>query len=106
MKPLLTWLPLAFGLIFSGAAALPAGDKAEPNVLTVIDQDGKEHTPKNWKFVAGTRKLTWLAPAAEKEPAKGKKATAAGPEALSVSEGEYPLKKRVLTFVPVDSVRS
>jgi hypothetical protein len=106
MKSCWIWLPLAGALIAAGAAALPAAGADEANVLTVIDKDGKEHKPKNWKLVAGTRKLSWLAAATEKEPAKGKKAVPAGPEVFVVSEGEYPLKKRVLTFVPVDSVRS
>jgi hypothetical protein len=99
------WLSLTGALFIACCGALPAGDQAETNVLTVTDKDGKEHKPKNWKFVTGTRKLSWLAPA-DTEPAKGKKAATGGPEVFVVSEGEYPLKKRVLTFVPVDSVRS
>jgi hypothetical protein len=98
-------LSLAGALFLACCGTAPAGDKGDANVLTVIDKDGKEHKLKTWKFVTGTRKLSWLAPA-DKEPAKGKKAPAAGPEVFVVSEGEYPLKKRVLTFIPVESVRS
>jgi hypothetical protein len=87
------------------ALAGDKGDKDDMNVLTVIDSSGKEHKLKNWKFVTGTRKLSWLAPA-DKEPPKGKKAALAGPEVFIISEGEYFYVKRVLTFVPVESVRS
>ena len=61
----LFWGSLFAGVLFLACCGeVPAGDKNEPSVLTVIDKDGKEHKPKNWKFVTGTRKLAWLAPAA------------------------------------------
>jgi hypothetical protein len=89
------------------AAPALAGEKTEPGELIVVDQEGKEHKLKDWKFTSGTRKLSWLAPAGDKEPAKGKKPAPAGPEAFVVSEGELPpLKTRVLTFVPLTSIRS
>src|SRR5262245_10052244 len=66
---------------------------ADPGTLLVIDQAGKEHKLKAWKFSTGTRHLSWLAPAPPredkekddnkqkgKEPAKAK--AAVGPEAL------------------------
>src|ERR1700738_5097195 len=67
---------------------------AAPGTLVVIDAAGKEQKLKTWIYVAGTRRLAWLAPA-EKEPEtkdkdkpdkdkpdKEKPAKPAGPEAL------------------------
>ena len=97
--------PLAAAVLFACPLLAPAGEKGDTNVLTVIDRDSKEHKLKDWRFVTGTRKLSWLAPA-DKEPVKGRKSPPAGPEVFVVSEGEYFYKKRVLTFVPIESVRS
>jgi hypothetical protein len=103
----LTWILLTCGLITLPAAARPVGEKTEANELIVIDQNGKEYKPKTWKIIEGTRRLSWLGPAADKDTAKGKKPGPAGPEALVFTEGDkQPHVKRVLTWVPVESLRS
>src|SRR5438128_1962228 len=99
MKRCLTLMLAASGLLVADRVRLPAGEKGEPNTLIVTDANGKEHKLKTWKFTAGTRHLPWLA-------ADGKDKNA-GPEMLEFSEGKgAPLKKRVLTYVPVSSIRS
>src|SRR5687767_13811827 len=50
--------------------AAPADEKpAAPPTgsLVIVDARGKEQTIKGWKFLQGTRRLSWLAPA-PKEP--------------------------------------
>src|SRR5262245_13867568 len=100
-------LPLASALLLAVGAA-PAGEKAGPDnqgTLVVIDANGKELKVKNWKLTKGTKHLSWLAPADEGKD-KGKKQPPAGPEALEFVEGKLPpLKKGVLTYVPLTSVR-
>jgi hypothetical protein len=92
-----------------GAAA--GGDKTETNLLTIVDATGKEHKLKTWKFTAGTKPLSWLAPAPALDKDKkgdGKKVTTpAAAEALEFSEGKVaPLRRRVLSYLPVASIRS
>ena len=71
-------------------------DKAKP-VLTVIDNNGKEHKLSSWTFTEGTKTLPWLA---DKQHPKGV-------EVLEFSEGKgVPLKTRVLTWVPLKHIRS
>src|SRR5262249_27615199 len=98
MKRCLTLLLLASGILVADRT-LPAGEKGEPNTLIVTDANGKEHKLKTWKFTAGTRHLPCVS-------ADGKD-TSAGREMLEFSEGKgAPLKKRVLTYLPVASIRS
>ena len=91
---------------------------AEPGTLIVIDGAGKEHKLKTWKFTAGLRHLSWLAPAAapEKAPADKEKdakpapkarPTPTGPEALVVREDNSTLwANGILTLVPLDRLRA
>jgi hypothetical protein len=98
-------LVLAVAGVVVGAGPVPAGDKG--NVLIVVDANGKEHQVKDWKFTKGTRHLSWLAPDAPEDKGKGKNQLPAGPEALEFVEGKgAPLKKGVLTYVPLASIRS
>ncbi len=95
---------------------------AEPGTLLLIDAAGKEQKLKAWKFTAGVRRLSWLAPenkvdnkpAKEKSADKGKTASkapvqpaAVGPEALVVrDELKIHFLAGVTTFVPLDHIRS
>src|SRR5262245_29818134 len=106
----------------AGVPGLPADDApkaAEPGTLTVVDGSGKEHKLKAWKFVTGTRRLTWLAPTPKEEPAPkegaGKKGPAparparpeAGPEALEFrDENSTSFVEGVLTLIPLDRLRA
>jgi hypothetical protein len=84
-------LLLAAGLLLAAPAARGTGDKNE-GTLTVVDAKGKEYKLKDWRFVDGTRNLNWLP---------------GNPEALEFYEGtSTPLKRSVLTYVPLTSVRS
>ncbi len=118
-------LPLAAGLAVCLLRADEPPKPAEPGTLVVIDGNGKEQKLKTWKFVQGTRHLSWLAPDApekepgDKEPAKapparapkgGPKAPAkrpaVGPEALEFrDEHSTTFIKGVLTFIPLDRLR-
>lgn len=96
-------------------AADDAPRSAEPGTLIVIDQAGKEHKLKAWKFTAGTRHLSWLAPAApaakddkSKDKVKEKAVKVpAGPEALEFrDEHSTTFAKGILTLVPLERIRS
>jgi hypothetical protein len=110
-----TWTILP-ALAALGAWAFAADETpkpAEPGTLVVLDTAGKEHKLKAWKFTAGTRRLGWLAPPAEKAPAgkstEGKrgKAAPAGPEALELrAELKIEYVEGVLTLIPLDRLRS
>jgi hypothetical protein len=93
---------------------------AEAGTLLVIDPAGKEQKLKTWTYVAGTRRLTWLAPA-EKEPeppkdkdappkdkpAKDKPKPPAGPEALEFrEESSTVFAEGILTLIPLDRLRA
>jgi hypothetical protein len=125
MLPRLTFAVLASGLwIWSLAAA--EGDKPAPTgPIVIIDSSGKEHKVKGWTFTAGTRRLSWLAPAApakenpEKEPAKedpkgkapvkapGRARPTTGPEALEFREENSTLwLEGIVTLVPLDHLRA
>src|SRR4051794_18351019 len=103
-KILMLCLGGAAVLLSAGRAPVAAGGKDKPAAqaeLIVVDANGKEHKLKTWKFPAGTRRLSWLAPAPaedndkdkDKKPEKGKKtktaqkAPAVGPEAIEFSAG-------------------
>src|SRR5262249_59558034 len=74
-------LPLLVAFLFSLLVALRlafAADQPAEGTLVVIDAAGKEQKLKAWKFVAGTRPLSWLGatPARDgddKEPDKNDK---------------------------------
>lgn len=110
MKHCMIWALVAGGVVLTGSAAVAQDGKT----LTVVDGSGKEHVLKSWKFAAGIKYLSWLAPAGaedkagDKEKVKGKKiGPQVGPEALEFTEGTTaPLKKRVLTYIPLANIRS
>jgi hypothetical protein len=98
--------------------AADAPPKAAEGVLIVIDSAGKEQQLKSWKFLAGTRHLSWLAPAAAEEkpgakdeaPRKGKGVVTprvpTGPETLELREdNSTTFKEGILTLVPLDRIR-
>jgi hypothetical protein len=105
-------LLLACGLAWAEAgprAAGKAGKKAG-GVLVVIDHAGKEVKLSAWKFLSGTRRLSWLAPAGKARAAKGEEAgedeAPAGPEALALrEENSTTFEKGILTLVPVTSLK-
>jgi hypothetical protein len=109
-----TWNPLtallAAGLAaVAGALASRADDPpkpAEPGTLVVIDAAGKEQKLKTWKFTAGTRRLSWLAPAADvkdKDKDKDKPQPPAVPEALEFrEENSTNFVAGILTFIPLE----
>ena len=51
------------------AFAADAPKKGADGALIVIDSAGKEQKLKAWKFLTGTRHLSWFAPAAPEEKA-------------------------------------
>jgi hypothetical protein len=107
------------GLLGAGVLALAVGRlpglaaQDGPNkgggVLVVIDNAGKEHKLKAWKFLDGTEHVSWLAPAdpADK-PAKKDEApkAATGPEALKLrEENSTTFRNGIVTFVLLDRIR-
>jgi hypothetical protein len=119
MTPRKTWqlLPAALAAVL-GAWAVAADEvpkPAEPGTLVVLDTSGKEQKLKAWKFTAGTRRLGWLAPAADKAPEKApgegpraaRRKPPAGPEALELrAEMKIEYAEGALTLVPLDRLRS
>ena len=102
------------GLILAGADEAPR--PAEAGTLVIVDAGGKEHKVKTWKFITGTRRLGWLAPA-KAPPADdtGPKATkaerprpaAVGPEALVLRpEMKVHFAAGVVNLIPLDRLRS
>jgi hypothetical protein len=97
----------------------PDSKPADSGTLVVIDAAGKEQKLKAWKFVAGTRRLGWLAPPPAEEKPDPKKApkkdedeerpvkATVGPEALEVRpETEIKFVDGVLILVPLDRLAS
>ncbi len=107
-----TWLLLPAALAVWAVAADDKPKPAEPGTLVVLDAAGKEQKLKAWKFTTGTRRLGWLAPAAEKAPAGEKDAPPrrqppAGPEALELrAEMKIEYAEGALTLIPLDRLRS
>jgi hypothetical protein len=103
---------LAAALLGVGLCPVPAADPpASDGPLVVVDGNGKEHKIKAWKFVAGTRRLGWLAPQPQepREPKPDKPRTATGPEALELRDDaslDPPLIAGFVTLIPLDRVRS
>ncbi len=86
-------------------------DEPKPDAagaLVVVDAAGKEQKVTGWKFAAGTRRLSWLAPAAAPAPeAPAKPAAPAGPEALEFRDDDSTLYENgILTLIPLDRLRS
>jgi hypothetical protein len=79
--------------------------------LTLTDVNGKEHKVTDWKWLNGTRRLTWLAtdkdePDKEKGK-KGKQPAPVGPEAFVIRDDTaINFKTGVVTLIPVDRLRS
>jgi hypothetical protein len=109
---------LAAVLLWGAARAADAPKPAEGE-LVVVDAAGKEQKLKAWEFVAGTRRLSWLAPAAPakegagepkegEEPKERRRAKApAGPEALEFrEENSTDFSQGILTLIPLDRIRS
>jgi hypothetical protein len=99
MKGLLFGKVVGVLVLAAVCGILPAPVQAQApgaGALTVTDHSGKEHKLTSWQFVTGVRRLSWPA---EKS---------GGPvEVLEFSEGKgTPLKVRVLTLVPLESLRS
>jgi hypothetical protein len=98
-------------------AADDAPKPAEPGTLVVIDANGKEQKLKSWKFGFGTRRLTWLAPAAPKEDKEAPKDKAkpgekrvepAGPVALEFRDEKLstPFARGITYLIPLERIRS
>ncbi len=102
-------------LVLVCAAALAADPPPVATGLVIVDASGKEQKLKSWKFVAGTRHLGWLAPAApprdkdEKPGRPREKAQAAdtGPEAIEFrDEHSTTLRHGVLTLLLPQHLKS
>jgi hypothetical protein len=98
-------------LAVAGLVGLNRLNSAPPvqGPLVVVDGGGKEHKLKTWKFIAGTRPLAWLAPAAPPEDPTAKDAPPkpTGPEALAFREEHSTnFVDGIVTLVPLDRVRS
>jgi hypothetical protein len=115
MRRILVGLPAAGLVAVLSALATSAepAPPAPPGTLVIIDAAGKEQKLKTWKFVAGTRALSWLAPAAPPkeggdQPREGDKAPPpAGPEALAFrDENSTTFVDGVLTLIPLERVRT
>lgn len=102
-----------------GALGLLAAEPAPSGEMVLIDSAGKEQKLKAWKFAAGIRHLSWLAPPApaekkepEAEKPNGKKGRPVfrppvGPEALVFrQEKSTTWAAGILTFVPLDRLKS
>jgi hypothetical protein len=95
-------------------AALAADPPPAADGLTVVDANGKEQKLKSWKFVAGTRRLGWLAPAApakdkdkDEKPADKPQPADAGPEAVEFrDEHSTTLRNGVLTLLLPQHLKS
>jgi hypothetical protein len=91
---------LCFFVLASLADSLAGETAAE---LVVVDANGKDIKAKTWKFLSGTRHLSWL----DKGPVdkKGDK-TPRGPECLELREDRSTtLQDGILTLVPLTSVK-
>jgi hypothetical protein len=112
---LLTVLAAGLAALFLGRV-VGADDTPKPaeGTLVLIDAAGKEQKLKAWHFVAGTRHLSWLAPAAapkEGAPAPKERGPArrveTGPEALEFrAEDSTNFVDGVLTLIPVERLRA
>jgi hypothetical protein len=104
-------LTAAFLAALGGLASLPAADPPPPDgPLIVVDANGKEQKIKAWKFAAGTRTLSWLAPAGREDPKPPEKPKGpVGPEALEVRDSASlnpALVGGFVTLIPLERIRS
>jgi hypothetical protein len=107
-------LILIAALAVAAAADKPPERADGPGALVVIDSSGNVQKLKGWKFTAGTRHLSWLAPPPaaggrdEKDRApKARRPVAVGPEALEFREEDSTqFVEGVLTLVPLDRLRN
>jgi hypothetical protein len=129
MKSWKLFLPLPFLATVLLVAADPLPEPpppAEAGTLIVIDSTGKERKLKPWKIVSGTRALSWLAPAAPKDPPEKKddkentaprpglpkidgleKKGPAGPEALAFrEENSTDYQEGITTLILLDRIRT
>jgi len=106
-------------LILGCAAVVAADPPPAAPALVVVDAGGKEQKLKAWKFVAGTRRLGWLAPAAPARPKDEKPAdkpvgpddktppAEVGPEAIEFrDENSTTLKDGILTWLLPEHLRA
>jgi hypothetical protein len=126
MKPTMYCTMVGSMSLLAAVAALaaPADDsKKKPEAgLIIIDAKGKEHKLTSWQFIAGTRRLSWLAPAEpekkepDKEPKKegpGKQPArptpkAQGPQALVFRDDKSTATRDaegVTTLTPLEYIR-
>ncbi len=118
-----TWGVLLIGVAGYGLVGFSGPSAAEPEAakgpLIVINSGGKEQKLKTWKFVAGTRRLSWLAPAKDEKkdedkkdaaPKKGKAPAlkaAVGPEALVLrEENSTDFLEGIETLILLDTIRA
>jgi hypothetical protein len=94
--------PTLPALVLAGAAVV-AADPPASSGLVVVDAGGKEQKLKSWQFVAGTRRLGWLAPAAsprQAKPGEKPRPADAGPVAVEFrDENSTTLVDGILTFL-------
>lgn len=108
------WAPTVLLAALLLAASLPADDKApEGPPMTIIDVAGKQQKIKSWAFTHGTRRLGWLADAADQPPSKEKgkrrppRKVSVGPEAVVIRDaGKFNFAEGVLALVPLTNVRA
>jgi hypothetical protein len=97
-------------VLLAGAVALAADPPPAPSLI-LVDANGKEPKLKSWKFVAGTRRLAWLAPAAppkdkDEKPDKPQPVER-GPEAVEFrDENSTNLIEGVLTLLLPEHLKS
>jgi hypothetical protein len=95
--------PGALGLWAAAGDDPPKPGAAAP--LVVLDAAGKEQKVTAWHFTAGTRRLSWVAPAAGDKD--GKAPAPAGPEALEFREDDSTLyEEGILTLIPLDRLHA
>jgi hypothetical protein len=106
------WKTLPVVALVCAAALAADAPPAASSSLVIVDANGKEQKLKAWKFVAGTRPLGWLAPAAppkEKDEKPGEKPQPAnaGPEAIAFRDDHSTgLVDGVLTFLLPEHLKS
>ncbi|MGE3804953.1 MAG: hypothetical protein AB7K24_09805 [Gemmataceae bacterium] len=95
-------------LIVSAAFVLGADEPKKEAALVIVDAAGKENKIKDYKILAGTRRLSWLVPAPKVDPKdKTKPLPPAGPEALEFREdNSTTFAAGIVTLVPLDRIQA